>query len=69
MASFEIVTEDGSYREGDEAQFPYLNVGRVRLESYSHEGDYVVLHFEDGVNKAIPESRVQHIAYRLQEAS
>jgi hypothetical protein len=68
MTAFEIVTEDGSYPEGHETSFPELNVGPVRLESYSHEGDYVVLHFEDGVNKAIPESRVRYIAYRNQVA-
>ncbi|WP_445520474.1 hypothetical protein [Streptomyces sp. NEAU-174] len=68
MASFVIVTEDGSYREGREASFPELNVDPVRLESYSHEGDYVVLHYEGGIKKAIPECRVQHIAYRKQVA-
>lgn len=68
MASFVIVTEDGSYPEGHEMSFPELSVGRVRLESYSHEGDYVVLHFEGGVDQAIPESRVQHIVTREQVA-
>ncbi|MFE9003127.1 hypothetical protein ACFYOY_13440 [Streptomyces sp. NPDC007875] len=68
MASFVIVTEDGSCSEGEEMSFPELLVGRVRLESYSHEGDYVVLHFEGGVEMAVPESRVQHIVYRKQVA-
>ncbi|MFD5384303.1 hypothetical protein ACFWMG_04900 [Streptomyces sp. NPDC127074] len=69
MASFVIVTEDGSYPEGEEMSFPELNVGRVHLESYRHEGDYVVLHFAGGVEMAIPESRVQRIVTRGQVAS
>lgn len=64
MAAFVIVTDDGSYPEGHVASFSALSVDSVRLESYSHEGDYVVLHFEGGVDKAIPESRVQHIVTR-----
>lgn len=68
MASFVIVTEDGSYPEGHVASFPGLSVDSVRLESYSHSGDFVVLHFEGGVEMAIPESRVQHIVTREQVA-
>ncbi|MFD8088675.1 hypothetical protein [Streptomyces malaysiensis] len=68
MASFVIVTDDGSYSEGDEASFPELSAGKVRLESYRHEGDYVVLHFEDGIDVAIPEFRVHRIVDREQVA-
>ncbi|MER7794858.1 hypothetical protein [Streptomyces sp. NPDC097640] len=69
MASFVIVTDDGSYPEGHVTSISALSVTSVRLESYSHEGDYVVLHFEGGVDKAIPESRVRHIITRKQVAS
>ncbi|MFJ4637563.1 hypothetical protein ACIP69_18305 [Streptomyces hygroscopicus] len=68
MASFVIVTDDGSYSEGDVASFPEMSVASVRLEEYSHEGDCVVLHFEDGIDVAIPESRVHRIVAREQVA-
>ncbi|MFE9064895.1 hypothetical protein [Streptomyces violaceusniger] len=68
MASFVIVTEDGSYPEGHEMSFPELSADSVRLESYRYEGDYVVLHFESGIDVAIPESRVQRIVTRVQVA-
>lgn len=66
MASFVIVTDDGSCSEGQEMSFPELSVDSVRLESYSHDGDYVVLHFEGGLELLIPESRVQRIVTRGQ---
>lgn len=60
-AGFAIVTDDDQFVEGARRSFPELGVSEVRLESYSHEGEFVVLRFSGGVHVALPETRVRRI--------
>ncbi|WP_326806683.1 hypothetical protein OHB04_02495 [Streptomyces sp. NBC_01775] len=65
-ARFVIVTDDDQYSKGTSRSFLELGVSEVRLGSYSHEGDYVVLNFEQGVEVSIPEARVVRIVEQEQ---
>lgn len=62
---FQIVTDEASYTEGSTEHFAFKSLGSeyATLQSYEHEGDYVVLHYADGYRLAIPEHRIQYIAY------
>ncbi|MGW6222237.1 hypothetical protein ACWF8U_20405 [Streptomyces olivaceus] len=61
MPKFQIITTDGDcYIDGRERRFDVFETFGT-LESYGHEGDYVVLRYSDGIEDAIPESRIAHI--------
>lgn len=62
--SFQIITTDNRiYTEGDtDSFFKRLGQESARLESYEHEGDFLVLHYKDGFRLDIPEHRIQYIA-------
>ena len=62
--TFYITTTDDSYylHGRTTAAFKDLGVDSAQLESYEHEGDFVVLKYTAGLHLLIPESQIQHIA-------
>lgn len=61
MPKFQIKTTSGdTYTDGDREKFEFLGVNAT-LESYEHDGDYVVLNYSDGIAKSIPEAQIAHI--------
>ena len=61
-AKFVVVTDDGMYRQGEKSAFLELDgQPTARLESWKPDGDYIVLCFEGGVKRAVPESRIRYI--------
>ncbi|MEV4975534.1 hypothetical protein [Streptomyces scopuliridis] len=61
--TFQIVTDNRTYTQGD-THHAFTPLGRdaAYLESYEHEGDFLVLHYDDGLRLDIPEHRIQYIA-------
>lgn len=64
MADFQIVTtDDQAHTEGTHSfAFKDLGYDSVRLQSFVHDGDYVVLQYEHGLELSIPEHRIKYIA-------
>lgn len=64
MADFQIVTTDGQAITEGETSFVFGDLGydSARLQSFEHDGDYVVLHYEHGLELSIPEHRIKYIA-------
>lgn len=63
MPTFQIVTTDDQTRtQGDTEAFTALGHETATLESYEHEGDYVVLRYSQGLELAIHERHVRYIA-------
>ncbi|CQR59274.1 hypothetical protein [Streptomyces leeuwenhoekii] len=64
MARFQIVTTDDQAHTEGEPSFAFQSLGHdsVRLTTYDHDGDYVVLRYEHGLELSIPEHRIKHIA-------
>jgi hypothetical protein len=62
---FQIVTDKDSYAEGESEYFAFKDFGEryITLQSYERDGNFVVLHYSDGYRLAIPEHRIQYIAY------
>ncbi|NEA52389.1 hypothetical protein [Streptomyces sp. SID10815] len=61
MPKFQIITTSGrSYGHGESRWFDMFSTTQT-LESYDHEGDYVVLRYSNGIKDAIPEAQVAHI--------
>ena len=64
MADFQIVTTDNQAHTEGRSYFHFKDLGydSVRLQSFEHDGSFVVLYFENGLELRIPEHRIEHIA-------
>ncbi|MEV6102642.1 hypothetical protein [Nocardia sp. NPDC051981] len=63
--TFQIVTTDGQAHIQGRFQtgtFTELGGEAPRLESYEHDGDFLVLCYEHGFRQIIPEHRIKYIA-------
>lgn len=64
--TFQIVTTDDQCHTKGRSElgtFRVLGHEAATLESFEHEGDYVILCYSEGLRLAIPESRIKYIAY------
>jgi hypothetical protein len=66
MADFQIVTTDDKALTEGHSYSHFQDLGHVsaRLQSFGHDGDYVVLSFEHGLKLEIPEHHIKYIATR-----
>ncbi|MFF8910625.1 hypothetical protein [Streptomyces olivaceoviridis] len=64
MADFQIVTTDDQAHTEGHISFAFKDLGydSARLQSFEHDGDYVVLHYEHGLQLNIPEHRIKYVA-------
>lgn len=64
--TFEIVTAGGSvYGEGALVPHDVCGLGRshhsIRVRSFAHDGDWVVITLSDGYSIRIPEARIERV--------
>ncbi|MEU3656430.1 hypothetical protein AB0E67_27210 [Streptomyces sp. NPDC032161] len=64
--TFQIVTTDNEiYTQGRPETgriFASLDGDEPLLDSYEHDGDFLVLRYESGFLQLLPEHRIKHIA-------
>jgi hypothetical protein len=62
MNDFRIETTDGRHICKGDKNFTPLAEPRATLESFGHDGDFVVLTYTGGITVRIPEAQIAYIA-------